>query len=318
MAVADWLKVDPLLIRTLFVLTTLASGLGLFIYGAGWALTPDARTGVAPLDKLGTGWRDRTPSTVTGWAIALSAMGALSFSSVTSVSWLGLGVVAGTIWLGWRARHYPGRHLHPPPAPPLLPQSAPGEPRKPRRSTVPLALITLSIAFLAGMTAYETFPTQPWVGLTLALFIMGLGMVLAASRGFSVLLLIAGLLTSLALGLGLVSGPIVEPEQLFHYSEQSDLRDLNIDQLSARMDLMDVEVATNQTWRLNVTSSNLSLDLPPDQNVDVIIVSVDSLVGTPNGVQIGQSPVNYSSFPQPGAPNLTILLYLDSSEVWVG
>lgn len=54
-AICTWLSVDVLVVRALFLVTALSSGLGLMgLYLAGVLLTTDA--GTAPLDRVGTNW----------------------------------------------------------------------------------------------------------------------------------------------------------------------------------------------------------------------------------------------------------------------
>lgn len=318
LTVSNWLQVDPLLIRALFVITALSSGFGLFAYGAGWALTTDSHTGSAPLDRFGSGWRRHSARTVVGWSVALFAIAAVSVAGATGGSWLALGLIAATAWLGWRARYRPGKYLHPTPLP-AAPKPTVSTSTKKRSSTVPAALITLSVAFLAGVSAYETLPWQPWIGFVLALFIIGLGLILTGLRGLSVLLVIAGLLTSLGLGGVLAAGPPPpsQPTQYFQLLEQADLADRNLTDTTVTLDLTAVDVITDQTWRVNTHNSWVDFELPASENIHIQIDATDSLVGIPDGIHLDDSVYLHSQVSNPDAATLTILVEATGSEVWV-
>ncbi|MGI5951370.1 MAG: PspC domain-containing protein [Brooklawnia sp.] len=317
LALGHRLQVDPLLVRALFVIATLGSGFGLFIYGAGWALTTDVRTGTAPLDRLGTGWHELSPRTVVGWAAALSTLGALSLSSAAGTSWLALGVLALTIWLGWRARNHPTRHLHPPVPQPLGAQVS-GRAARPARPTMPLTLITLGVAFLAGVATYETWPSQPWLAFALALGIVGAGLLVVAARGFSALLVVAGL----GLGLGLLGSlsripTIVTTEHNYYISDQAELSDRTMSNMSASLDLTGLDVSADETWQLTADSSVIQLVIPADENIIVQVEHVDSLVAMPDAFEIGSGGLDYWQGVDNGDPTLTIVVHATDSQVWV-
>ena len=159
-AIADWLSVDVLVVRALFLVTALSSGLGLMLYLAGVLLTTDVRTGTAPLDRVGTNWHRFPGRVVVGWALGLSALMALTFGSELGTNWGSVGVLAVTGWLGWRmgSRTRPtgrSRHLGSASARQPLPPGAHSAAR-PTRNTVPLAILTLCVAALAfGVTLEE-------------------------------------------------------------------------------------------------------------------------------------------------------------------
>ena len=329
-ALAAWLGVDVLLIRVLFVITAFSSGLGLILYVASWLLTRDDRTGSAPLDRVGTHWHELPPRVVVGWAAGLSVLLSLTFGAAIGIRAPSIAVLALMVWLGSRARQrIPG-----PPRPmavvgstpalssrsshtPITPRGPGAGASSPRPSTVPLALAVLGAAGLAAGLTWETSPGNMIVSAAAALLVVGIGLVLTAWRGRSVLLVLCGIVLSVTLVVAtlLALRPV---RQLVAPAEQSDLRDLVLTDAAYAFDLANLDVVTDSTWTIVGVSSTVALGLPSDENVHVQVRYTGSVVGLPDAVHTGDGTVRFQHELTPADPVLTIVLNVTSSDVWVG
>ena len=320
-AIADWLSVDVLVVRALFLVTALSSGLGLMLYLAGVLLTTDVRTGTAPLDRVGTNWHRFPGRVVVGWALGLSALMALTFGSELGTNWGSVGVLAVTGWLGWRmgSRTRPtgrSRHLGSASARQPLPPGAHSAAR-PTRNTVPLAVLTLCVAALAFGVTLEERPDDLSLALAVGLAVIGVGLGVIAWQGKSLLLVFSGLLMAAALGASIFLRPMAmtEPRMIV---DQAELHDLAITDSGYSADLSAVQPTTDIDWTLKLDSSTAALVLPDGPNVDVTVNYVDSLVALPGDqFDVGTGVATYLRIDQPGEPVLTIIIEADSSGVWV-
>lgn len=91
---AERIGVDPLIVRGVLAVSFLLGGLGLVLYGAAWALLPDARDDRILLERLGAGDADG------------ALLGSLAFVVVGFARgdgwwwfWDGSGPIAGLLWL---------------------------------------------------------------------------------------------------------------------------------------------------------------------------------------------------------------------------
>ena len=320
-AIAEWLSVDVLVVRALFVITALSSGLGLMLYLAGVLLTADVRTGAAPLDRVGTNWHSFPGRVVVGWALGLSALMALTFGSELGTNWGSVGVLAVTGWLGWRmsSRTRPSgrsRHLGSASVRQPLPPDARSAAR-PTRNTVPLAILTLCLAALAFGVTLQERPDDLSLALAVALAVIGVGLGVIAWRGRSLLLVFSGLLMAAALGASVFLRPMAmtEPRMIV---DQAELYDLLITDSSYSADLSAVQPTTDIDWTLKLDSSTATLVLPDGPNVDVTVNYLGSWVALPGDqFDAGTGVATYRRLDQPDEPTLTIIIEADSSAVWV-
>ena len=320
-AIAEWLSVDVLVVRALFLITALSSGLGLMLYLAGVLLTTDVRTGAAPLDRVGTNWHRFPGRVVVGWALGLSALMALTFGSELGTNWGSVGVLAVTGWLGWRmgSRTRPtgrSRHLGSASARQPLPPGAHSAAR-PTRNTVPLAILTLCVAALAFGVTLEERPDDLSLALAVGLAVIGVGLGVIAWQGKSLLLVFSGLLMAAALGASIFLRPMAmtEPRMIV---DQAELHDLAITDSGYSADLSAVQPTADIDWTLKLDSSTAALVLPDGPNVDVTVNYLDSWVALPGDqFDVGTGVATYHRLDQPGEPVLTIIIEADSSAVWV-
>lgn len=312
-AVADWLGVDVLLVRTVFAMTTLSSGLGLFLYVAGWLLTSDAKTGRAPLDRLGTGWQRYPGRNIVGTALAACLVATLTISGWLGMAWLAPVVLGITAWLGWRSRH----GLMKPAKPPVIRPAAsranrPGQ----RRTTLPMAVLTLSVAVLVGGLVYDVLGAGPWPVIASMLLVVGAGLIVTAWSGRSILLIVAGTVLSLALAATMAYGPSPIREHVV-YTEQAALHDLNLTGSRVILDLSALDVTSDSTWTVNAGQSSVVIQLPHHSNAEVTVDYVDSLVGVGPDIMAGQGQLVHAFMPNPDGPMVHIVLNVHSSELWV-
>lgn len=321
-AIAGWLDVDVLLVRALFVVTALSSGLGLMVYLAGWLLTRDARTGAAPLDRIGMNWHQLSARVVVAWALTLSVLFALTFGSALGTGWFGVVVLALTAWFGWGSRQRTcHRVVVRPSAPlvtsPVMPDHGPvaGVATAQPGNTTVLALGALIFAGLvAGLIAVGQPQNDvlPWAG---ALLMIGIGLVLIAWRGKSTLLILSGILLAAAL----VTTVVLQSATLDRIvpTSQADLSDVVFTGTSHAIDLTRIDLATDSNWQITVLSSALEFSLPPAQNVEVEVHYTDSLVRLLDSWQAGDGTATYRRTAEPDGPVLKIVLDLTSSVVWM-
>lgn len=312
-AMADWLGVDVLLVRTAFVMTTLSSGFGLFLYAAGWLLTRDAKTGRAPLDRLGTGWQRMPGRHVVGAALVICLVAALSIAGVIGASWLAPVILGITGWLGWRSRNGLMRPAKPPAVQPAATRAQ--RPFQPR-TTLPMAVMTLSVAVLAGGLVFDVLGTDPWAVLATMLLVVGAGLVVTAWRGRSILLIISGIVLSAALAGTMAYGPSPIRQHDF-YTDQGMLRDLNLTSSAVTLDLSQLDVSTDSVWMINADSSSVIIVLPAQGNVEVNVAYADSFVDIATDFVGGNGNVTHGLTPDPSGPTLVIMLDISDSYLWV-
>lgn len=282
-AVADRYGVDPLLIRTLFVIAALSSGVGVVLYLAGWMLTPVTTTGKVPLDRLGTRWRSLSPRALVGWTMALAAATAISLGTLDGLGWTPLIIVVVTIWTGQRIGHRPSRRR---PAMYRFPTAQAATQARQRalehgsqsrsrprssaasRSNKPLTLLVILLSLAAGGGCAALWPGNPLLVVSAALAVVGLGVVLLAWRGRSLALIVFGVVCSLALVLTAAAGPS-SARTAQHYGTLPPSGPTHVSSQYSLLDASDVRVHADTRWELIVTSSSVVLQLPQDTNVAV-------------------------------------------------
>lgn len=335
LALASWLTVDVLLIRALFVIASLSAGLGLLLYLAGWLLTTDVRTGVAPLDRVGTNWHKLQPRVVVGWTLAICAGLALTFGSAIGTRSFTVVVLVITGWLGWRSRQRApqavARRPQPSPArpapaaiarPPVPPRITAGQPAGatagPRtQTTIPLAVGTIGLAGLVGGAIWDS-KGNATLALAAALLVVGLGLAICARRGRSFLLVLTGVL----LTVNLASVGFTEARPAFQGTvfpvTQADLHDVVMHDGFFAYDLTDLAVTSDSTWTIEITNGGLELLLPPDQNTLVEVRYADAFVNLPDNVHVGDGFSSYQQLLDPAQPTLTVVVQVTGSALLVG
>ncbi|MDR0365592.1 MAG: PspC domain-containing protein [Bifidobacteriaceae bacterium] len=102
---------DPVLVRGLFVVAALFSGLGLFLYGAGWLLLPEARDGRIHLEEAIAG--RFSPGFWGGATFALMGLIGtpvwIAIAGVFGLIWLVVVAVAAVVTWGWASARRSGR-----------------------------------------------------------------------------------------------------------------------------------------------------------------------------------------------------------------
>lgn len=308
---AAWTGIDPLLIRCLFVVLTASGGLGVIAYLFLVALTIDTDTGRAPLDRLGSGWRNQSSQSVVGGAITLAillSLGAGTFFQAIA-GFNTLMVIGLMVWLGRRVRY--GQNLQ-------EPTSAPSQ----ARSATALGAFTTATAALV-MAVLLASGLDPFLILGIGLAITAIGTAITAWVGTSRLLIATGVILTLLTATSFVtiyytsSSSVVPGPQLV---EQSELHDVALTATSVIYDLSSMTVTTDSTWSIEVDNSNLTLVLPTEQNIDVDVKYTDSTVNLPYAFVLygsGRDGTTGTALREAGAPHLLIQITATNSRVVV-
>ena len=207
---------DVLIIRTLFVLLATAAGVGIAIYILLTISSPTGSSG-APLDRFIPSWRSLDDTALLAILIACSALTALVAGIFNPLSIGTLLIVVGAAGLTLATRAQADaqlRHLPPPvveemstllPAQSqssVLPTSAvTNNPIKPWMKRLFSAVITLILAVATGLTVSTLVQHENVVliSYSAALLVIGMGMILTARHGRSLVLLMAGITLSMFL-----------------------------------------------------------------------------------------------------------------------
>lgn len=320
-AISDWLDVNVMLIRALFVITSFSSGFGLLVYLTGYALTRNEQTGRAPLDRLGTGWHDLAPRVVIGWGLGLSAAMSLTMATMIGFQPISLIVLGLVGWLGYRSRRrppLPPRQRYPLPnqtvPPPIAARSvAAGQQR---RSTLPLSITVIALAVLAGGLVWDVYTADLVLSLAVALLVVGTGAVLIAFQGRSVLLVLTGIGLVVALGAAYYA-PVMPAQHSMYYTEQSDLHDMELTGGSYWINLNEVDLVADSVWHLDADQALVEIILPTTENVSVDVNYTDSFVLIDQDAVSGVGVSRYSQAPDEGQPTLTIVINANQSSVMV-
>lgn len=318
-AVAEWLQVDVLLVRTLFVVTALSAGVGLVAYLLGWLLTRDAQNTVAPLDKLSTRWRRLSPRLVISWALIIGALICLSIGNSLAAGWapftlLDAGwvptiIITLTIWTGIqvRSRALVRGQVLPPAATAITP---------PPRSTAPLTILTLCVAVLAGGLVWDLLPGDIVLPLAAMLAVIGCGLVILAWRGRALALTIIGSVLALCL---IVSLPLsqLERQVTLRYATQDDLVNTEFSDQEIQLDISQVEVTTPATWTVQLTGSTTEMHFGASQNLAVTVDYTDSMVEFPGDFRDGSGTTTFTQHVSEDQPVLTIHISAKDSQLWV-
>lgn len=322
-ALASLLGIDVVLVRALFVITALSSGFGLMLYLSGWLLTRDARTGVAPLDRVGTNWHRYPGRVVVGWALALSALTAITFGSAIGANWLSVVILIATIWLGWQTSRRPAAPAGTRPVGVQKPQQRPQAIEtgahavsRPRHNTIPMSVLVLCLAGLAAGVSLEDQRNLP-LALAIALLVIGIGAVVIAWRGRSSLLVVSGVLVALGLVGAMFVQPLVEAEYRT-ITDETQLTDLVVSNSDYIFDVSQVSLSDDLTWTVTVDSGSAGFIVAGDQNIDIRIDHVDSWVALdPDTFQYGTGHVDFRRVDARGEPVLTVVVVANGSGVWV-
>lgn len=205
--VADYFRVDPTLVRIVFVLTFFAGGFGVIAYVAGWILIPDGGTPTAMGRERSTG--DDTARVAGAVLVILAALLVLGQWSWTGDVVLPLVLIGAGGWLLLRPRSeastpdgehpFPGRDPEPTAAPRAVRRAAP--------AGAPVTRITLAVLILVvgafGLVAGFTDEVSVRAVLIACLAVVGTGLVAGAFVGRGRLLIPVGIL--LLAGLSFVS-----------------------------------------------------------------------------------------------------------------
>ncbi|GAA2179221.1 hypothetical protein GCM10009785_05050 [Brooklawnia cerclae] len=316
-ALADYYGVDPLLVRTLFVVAALSSGIGVVLYLAGWALTPASTTGRAPVDRLGPRWRNLSPRTLVWWAIGLTAVTAIVLGSFGGLGWTPLIIVALTILTGQRTHHRarPTVYRFPTPQAAAAARQRAIERgsqarRKPRptdgrRSTGPLTLLVILLALAAGGGCATLWPGDPTLVVSAALATVGLGLVVLAWRGRAVGLIVFGVVCSLALALTAAVGPTPLRTQQ-HIETLSSGEQTVVSSEYSLLDAGDVRVEQDTEWELTVDSSSVVLQLPADENIQVETDYSNTVIVMDDQAYAGNGRTAWGRHPDPDGPTLIV------------
>lgn len=329
-AIADWLGIDVLLVRTLVVVSSLSAGVGAVGYLVGWAITRDDSTGQAPLDRLGDRWRQLNPRTVIAWAAGAILLFGLTFGSILGFGWLPLIVIAVTIWTGLRlppAKPRPGLPHRPVGAPTqgLAPGAHAVPTPLPHRPIWVITLITICVAALVAGALLDANPYNIVRPAAAALLIIGLGLLVAARRGLAVGLVVAGIVVSVSMAGLAVLAPvqgnnpaIADYGLVLHYSTVEELTEpLHLDSETVTVDLSMVPVDGEHDFFIDSQDSSLTVIPPANTNVQVLVDYTDTLVWFGQQVEFGSGTVTHSNQPYPDQPTFTIHINAVGSRVEV-
>lgn len=227
--IADYLNVDPLLLRAAFVGLMIFGGAGLFIYLAAWLFVPvegsDESVLEAALHRIGL---RRTSVSGLGWLV-LGVMAAVLFLQLQNLSYrsdpffidprflLALVVIVGGIMFMRRTAVRGDASVAvaaPPPTAVVEPRVVrAARVRKPRERS-PLALYTvgamlLALGLLAGVDGATDLEVLPGAYLGAALALLGIGLVVGAWWGRARLLILCGiLLVPIAMVASFITAPL--------------------------------------------------------------------------------------------------------------
>lgn len=313
-ALADWLGIDVLLVRCLFVLTGLCSGIGVLAYLTGWILTRNATTGMAPLDHVGRRWRNAPPKVVVSWALAFGILGSLLFGTVTGVGWLPVAMIAVTAWAGTQGRLRRGgtprrvttRYWSPTPAPVKAHD----------RAAVAITLGTLLLAAGAAFATTVWFPDKVVLPLAAALGMIGLGLLVLARRGRGLGLIIPGVIVAVAMAAAMIALP-PRGSDAIHYLASDQLGDVTLYDSQQSLDIGAVPITEDDQWQIDLRDSRLGLTLAADQNVIIEFNYSDSTAMLPIGFYNGSGQVTYHQIIDETQPTLTIVISAHDSQLWV-
>ncbi len=328
-AIAEWLGIDVLLVRTLVVITSLSAGVGALGYLAGWAMTRDANTGLAPLDKLGDRWRQVAPRTVVGFATGVVLLFGLTFGSIVGFGWLPLIVIGLTVMTGLRLPPAKPRPVRPQFAPApnagALPPGAYAVP-PPRRPTWPITVGTLCVAALAGGAVFEADPMNIVRPAAVTLLIIGLGLLLAARRGTAVGLVLAGVVITVTMGgLALLApsggqnpSAVAEYGEV-HYFDSLDQvpNEMVFDSQMVTVDLGVVGVTAEHDLYVTANDSSITVIMPMDANVQVLLDYTDSFFWVHDQLEFGSGSLHQTNQPYPDQPTFTVHIQATGSRIEV-
>ena len=318
LAIANWLAVDVLLIRTLIVVASLTAGIGAIGYLAGWAITREESSGQAPLDRLGDRWRRLAPRTVLGWALGITALGGLTFGSILGFSWLPLIIIALTVWAGIRA-----------PAPSRQPTGQPAIGQADTRPATPahqptwaMTLFTLCVAGLVGGAIGENTQNPP-LALSAALLVIGLGLLLAARHGLAIGLVAAGMVVALLLSALILLAPdgrySVAAGPVLGITDETSLpaEPIVVNDDYLELDLTAMKLTSDRTVTLLATDAKLTVLSPANTNVVVSIEYTNSVVLTDASIDIGDGNRAHTIDANPGGPTMSIRVKAENSRIEV-
>lgn len=311
---ATWLGIDVLLVRCLFVLTGLCSGIGVIAYFTGWMLTRSTTTGLAPLDHIGRHWRNAPARVVANWALAFGIIGSLLFSTVMGVGWLPVVILAVTVWAGTQRRFIPGRPRQQVATRYWAPSPAPA--RKHDRVAIAITVITLIVAAAAALIGVIAFPDIVVLPLAAALAVIGLGLLVIARRARGLGLIVPGVALAVALTGAMVTAPPLPRSSMNNLVRPTQLDDQVLHSEHRTMDIRDIRIAADEYWNINLQDSELGLTIPADQNVIIEVFFTDSIIMLPDFFN-GSGQARNQQIIDDALPTLHIEVRATDSQLWV-
>lgn len=322
-AIADWLNIDVLLVRSLFILTGLFSGIGVIAYVIGWMLTRASTTGTAPLDQIGGRWRREPPHVVASWALAVGIIATLLVGAIMGIGWLPIGVLALTIWAGYRTRHRGQtggfarsarsvRYWTPPD-----PHAAKTTPKTHDRVALMITIITLILAAGVGVVVFLGFPDLVIMPLAAALAVIGLGLLVIANRAHGLGLIIPGAMLAAMLTAATITMPPSISGAMLYHSGPAQPANLSLDGKQEILNITAIEISKDENWQIDLDHSELELIIPADQNIVVEVSYDDSVLFLPKGIFSGAGQTSTEQIVDEDRPTLVIEIFADDSQLWV-
>ncbi len=322
-AIADWLNIDVLLVRSLFVLTGLFSGIGVIAYVIGWMLTRASTTGTAPLDQIGGRWRREPPHVVASWALAVGIIATLLVGAIMGIGWLPIGVLALTIWAGYRTRHRGQiggfarsarsvRYWTPPD-----PHAVTPAPKTHDRVALMITIVTLILATGVGVVVSLGFPDLVIMPLAAALAVIGLGLLVIAKRAHGLGLIIPGaMLAALLAGVTITMPPTMNDSMLYRVGPTQPAN-VRLYGEQETMDITTMEISEDERWQIELDHSELELIIPADQNIVVEASYDNSMLTLPKGIFSGSGHASTEQIVDEVRPTLVIEIFANESQLWV-
>lgn len=309
-ALANWLGLDVLLVRCLFVMTGLCSGIGVVAYFAGWLLTRNSASDEAPLDHLGHGWRTLQPRVVASWTLAFGLMACLVLSSIAGFGWLPIAVIAATIWAGRRQRM---KNINSQQQ--AVRYWAPAPQSRTDKATV-VTVITLTVAAAAALGATVLDQGNVILPLAAALGVIGFGLMIVARFGTGKALIVPGIIIATLLTVGLTVTAARGPDAI-PYAAPSELTNVTYYRQQDATDLSSMAITENQMWYIDLDDSQFALTIPDDQNVIVEVSYASSVIALPDDLYTGSGQASYQQIVDEDRPTLTITIDARDSQLWV-
>lgn len=279
---ARYLNIDPIVVRVVLAVLTVAGFAGIIVYVAAWVLLPSDDE-----DKsLAAEWfnldKNEEQVRVIGLVGAV-ILAALSIVGNSSWAWWGqtpwglvpLALLVYVFWIRPRRRRE-AREAAATPQPPVGAVTVPPNNKPRERRSAALLALTTSLAVIALAVTWIVDETQdvPWTTyLAVALAVVGVGLLIGTFFGHGGPLIGIGILLAIALAIGSVfpTGPIgsqqpkptVAAEVQTHYRHGVGLLELDL------TDVSDPESLLGRTIELDAGIGQTTVILPDGLNVRV-------------------------------------------------